>query len=174
MGLFGKTARLDALDLEVPLKFTESYHDDGYFDSMNDYGRYIDLRYRQSGGPSLKAIEGDKDHVSPNAVLFEVKKGFRINYHIACFDPDSTLRKILLAHEETHVLDRMGKLDYLSRRMRDLARVDVNFNMVEDGEVIADIGLIYVADRMGFLESIECFGNNSFAPAMNVYLQGKS
>lgn len=174
MKLFGRTARLDALEIEVPLRMLESYHDDGYFESIETYCQHIGGRYLKDAGSAYNLIMGSHENRSPAAIFLQVYAKYRRNYHVACFDPNLDSRKITLAHEETHVLDRMGKLNLLSRKMNESAGVDINFDLLDDEEVIADIGSIYVADRLGLLESLECDGADSFPPAMYVYLGAKA
>ena len=177
MRLFEKTARLDALDLEVPLKFTESYHDDGYFDSMNDYFDFLDKVY---GYPmcKLERLEnlnfgeplGAYVRIPNDGIIFNWDE-YRVGYLKNDLD---LINYFVRSHEETHFLDHTGNLGILSHMAKLQFDVDIDFSSINDSELRAHLGGIYCLDNRGILddsqkELSEVFSEEVFEEIMKAY-----
>ena len=59
-----------------------------------------------------------------------------------------SLETAIRAHEETHFLDRYGKLGILEKRMKNKGK-NISFHSIEDREVRANIGCLYALDVQG-------------------------
>jgi hypothetical protein len=138
------TAKFEVLGIAIPIGF-RSYYDDGFVDSVDEY------RLKFPFWECQKSLEGVKGKC--------IEVGRKI--HIFYKNQNSITKNIhLRAHEETHALDKFGRLDLLAKLI--LLEQGVNINFLElgdeegfrdseiDREVRAELGAIYALKKRGF------------------------
>jgi len=139
-----RTANLDALGIEVPLRRNEFYHDDGYVDSIEGHEKELCVLY-------------GRDYESPEKNGTEVVGICRVikrynwsdleiikDIHTYQIDFGTENYKLQVkAHEQAHALHKLDKLEILSRKIEKNFRVRINFDQLTSSEVIAHMGGIY-------------------------------
>lgn len=71
-------------------------------------------------------------------------------YHIFYIDHRHEPTNLFMrAHEETHVLYELGRLDILADRLLAGQGVRISFDEIDEEEVIAELGGIYALGRAG-------------------------
>lgn len=163
-----KTARLETLDIEVLLLENEEFHDDGFVKSIRDYQIQLKQRY-YSYHPTEKELE------KPTfGICGEMYNGSNVYYHIAYKDQeDNFLNLQTRAHEETHVLWHLNKLNLLEEKITQNLRITIDLSAMKDfgeSELIAEIGGIYPLQKIGFsLRTISHLRDENFHEAVEIY-----
>lgn len=118
-----KTAKLEALGTEVPLKFLQEYEDMGIVD---DLGRVLeDLAYLHDDFGYVKQYQyqNSVNNVKGVGAAIEFKKGifpfYKSNLYTICEEQENDADNTFIrGHEETHiVVDRLQKLNLFEEKL---------------------------------------------------------
>ncbi len=140
-------ARLKVLGINALIGFN-SYHDDGYVDSIKKHLSRLNKKYPNQINWNEPAI----------GMCIGGKRLFRTHIHIFYLDQKSDINNIRTrAHEETHVLDYFDRLDILEKIILLEQKVKINFNELRednddcliDRQVRAELGAIYALKTRG-------------------------
>jgi len=158
-------AILKILGIRVPLGPFDGFYDDGFVKSLNDYSLFLDSFYESNNAGD----EPDKEVRGRYAVYnTPLKRNYHIYYLKSDFEP---LDMMVRAHEETHALDGLGRLDLLSEKMLREQRVRADFLEIEDKEIIAGLGSIYAMFAHNIQDEFLKAGpfNENFRAARELY-----
>ena len=163
-------AKLEILNLEVPIGLLKEYHDDGFVESIRKHSEMLLKKYKCRGKLDEK-FDGDLVGIC-NGFKFFLKKYFHIYYLDTNFAP---LNIQIRAHEETHALDCLGHLEILSEKMLEEQKIKIDFKKLKDKEIRAQIGSIYALFSHGLHPSMmdNFFYNSDFEIAKRIYKQSR-
>jgi len=158
--------RLEVLGITIPAIPNVHYHDDGFVDSIDEttsgiYGRYSinkDEEYRLelildrlSCGKCMQIIKDDTGvmkHTMEYTDRFMEKDVHIVYSKTKLGDPSSIMSMTTRAHEETHALDLIRRIDLLEDRLFEEQRVKIDLNS-EHHEIKAIIGMYYALKSRG-------------------------
>ena len=145
-----KTARLKMLGLEVPLSYFTEFHDDGFVQNIEQH--YLSLTQRYYGFPA-EALPQETEGINPVGMCTTWRPRLRRHIHIYYLDWGSEAPNVhVRAHEETHALCRLGKLNMLEWVLERDQQVRLPLTQIKKryGEqVVAELGAIYArGERM--------------------------
>lgn len=149
MGKEDKKILLKVLGIEVPVNDNIEYHDDGFVSSIEVYKKRLLKRYNNNTNNLNKDCSGTFGRFESDG---------KIHHHIAYLNQEhNSLNIQTRAHEETHVLDSLGYLDLLEKKIIDEFMVGISFGLIkcfdnffkDKSEIIAEIGGIYALCKSG-------------------------
>jgi len=131
-------AQLRMWNITLPIG-NHRYHDEGYVDSLRDAARKVYQSY------------GDSES---DPFIHKLSRGFYIgkglDVHVMYLRSPSTPLDIQnRAHEEFHAADYCYGLDFLSSVTQEKG-TPINFKEIEDEQVRANVGALFVLDQNGF------------------------
>ncbi len=159
-----KIAKLNVLEIEVPLERGVYFSDEGFVESVNEHYKYLS---RKNG--TNETLEGSNDGCCTTRRWYDpISDMDRKNIHIFYLDfKNKRINDFIRAHEETHALENFERLDLLEREIEIKLGKRIDLNRIR-GEVIADIGAIFKTgelDRRARLHPI-FFGKRSYPEAL--------
>ena len=113
------------------------YHDEGYVESVRDAVKQLYQKYGEDSPQVTKDVTG-----------FYAGRGLDIHI-LYSRKPTKPLDIQNRAHEETHAIDYIKGLDFLSDKMLE-QNVRINLKEVDDEEVRAQLGSLYALHKHGF------------------------
>ena len=129
-------AKIKILRLEFPLEDHQTYNDDGYVDSVILHTAQLRLKY---GIPVEKIeIPSHWDFSDPLGRYYMHGD----DHHIFYLRSSLWMNIFNRAHEETHTLQCLGKLDLLEDKLRDEQRRNLDLWGLRNDEVRAYIFLL--------------------------------
>lgn len=173
-----KKAYFQALGLEIPLGKFQKFTDHGFVEDPRKYTK-------SSGVPAFGlawATEG-RFKARPIDHLFSQDRSFDRRFVHAHICYEQSLKDELnggikiRAHEETHALQALGKLDHLEKALQEEQGVKINLHSIRDIEVCAEVGAVY-AWRKKCKENIESLRHSvykerdQYLAALRLYIWG--
>jgi hypothetical protein len=138
-----RTANLDDIGIEVPLKPNEFYYNDGCVESVEEHRKKVCSLY----GANYHGLEKEGRVVGLcqvikkwNSPKHRLEKHIRIYYEN--FGNDDFIFYTGV-HEQVHALDFLGRMDLLAKKIEEEFGIKINFSQIENREVKAHIGAIY-------------------------------
>jgi len=162
-------AHLKILGITVPIG-NHNYYDDGFIESIIKHSLKLDKKY------GVTNLDYDISYAFKEGLSYQLG----INHHIFYLkQPRETGNIRIRAHEETHVLDHLGRLDILEEKLLKEQRIKINFREIDEKEVKAELGSLYAlyARRIFQLERwlvYSLYGDdNNRRTAKRIYKQSK-
>ncbi|MBP7708099.1 hypothetical protein KA107_00300 [Candidatus Pacearchaeota archaeon] len=170
---------LAALDLEVPVSTNVSYSDDGYQTDLNEYCNNFAIR---QGAMSMSKLPSSAQGCCDVAFTADRRRAWVRLFYLKQASPE--LDTHVRAHEETHFLHAIGKLDYLSQVMNQRVGLSLDFKKVQEyyagdallekrREIIAELGGIFGVHQLYGFDSARNIGlmmrNRYIGTAWQIY-----
>ena len=170
--------KLEALDIEIPVRRFSYYHDDGPVSSIVDHAEEISRRHKcaEISKNERERLAGLTGVTTPVPVrIGDIKVGNRYYIYYKPTGNDA-LDLLVRAHEETHVVDYTDNLLLLTNKLRLDVGVLMDLRIFRDHpEFIADIGAIYALDKRGIDYNIEILDEReTHQIAMEAYNEAKT
>lgn len=141
-----KTVHLNALDLDVSISEDLNFSDDGFVKSIEEHLGFLDWKYGQKMNLTRKEVRGRVGTCHRRVY------GGKDFFHLFYLDSGRPIQNLeVRAHEETHFLHLVERLDFLSEQMKKRQNVEIDFEEIASAipiidsrlEIIADLGGIY-------------------------------
>ncbi|MEK6898099.1 MAG: hypothetical protein AABX28_01945 [Nanoarchaeota archaeon] len=168
-----RTAKLEALNIEFPLKSGERFYDDGFVESVSEHQRGLDLQYADKEYGS----EYESDGQCYPARTFGLFPKRICHIYYKKFG-DDLYNLFVRAHEETHTLDYFNRLDLLEGKILRESKIKIKLRKIgrkalrkDDVEIIADIGGIHVMYQEGIIISATYSAATEYEKAKKIYLK---
>ena len=128
---------LEMLEVEMPC-FNGILFDDGYVPSLSEHTKRI---YFTEGikHPNFQEGFGGRCVLTRNNNIHIFYSSF----------PEQDMDVLTRAHEETHALDLVNRLDLLPKKMRAEDKAAIPLEEINDAELIANLGAIYALESRG-------------------------
>ena len=161
------SVKLKALQLDIPKNLFWRWHDDGKVSSVKDHTLHLAERYCVDI-PLLHHLRNSQGTVA-------IITGPITHYHKYFMSTGSPELDVMVdAHEETHFLDYVERLNLLDNAISRREGSKVDFSKVKDHEVRANIGAIYALISRGVdldlvVSRIRTPYRNTFTKAIEAY-----
>ncbi|MFH1248670.1 MAG: hypothetical protein V1660_00785 [archaeon] len=166
-------ARLQTLGINVELLPSMEFKDDGFVDDIEEHTKKLDAYYEVP--PRKLPEELRRMEILGRCMTFV--KNHSVHSHIYYINTDMPPLNIeVRAHEETHALDNMGRLDLLEKKILTEFNTLVHLHRIPDPEVRAEMGAIYALKRYDFDPKIinqYHKKDKDFDAAMSIFSNGK-
>lgn len=150
-----KIARLKILGIDAKLGQNESYHDDGFVSCLMVQTQILCGTYPcESNFQNQLFIE--RKNKTASGVYLPLATPIGWEHHIYYRDRSREAGNLSTrAHEETHVLQELNGLGILAQKLLENQRVLIDFDSIDNREVVADLGAVYALVQCGFkLETV--------------------
>jgi len=159
-------ALLEILGIDVAIGKDE-YHDDGFVKSIIEHSRELDNFYGYDHKNSDKIL-------SQGNIVGAHYHG-RNHHHIFYLKPSTNTETVRIrAHEETHVLNSVGKIGILEERLSEEQGVKINLLEIDEKEIKAELGALYALSSRGISTwKLPFHFGNDWSVAKKIYKQSK-
>jgi hypothetical protein len=142
------------------------FHDEGYVSSINETAKRLDNSY---------GCNDTEYNARMNVIGAHYVMG--TNSHIFYMDQGSIVKNLRVrAHEETHSVDFIGQLDFLTDRLLEEQNVKINLKEIDNIEVRAELGSLYALYSRGFGPwslVLDSLFKTDFIVARKIYTQSR-
>jgi len=156
-----KWVRMKALGITVPLGKNKFYSDDGHVDDLKKHNEILIKKYKGNSIPTGDAFGQcylAKENLNlyfNNRKIFSINLRNYVHIYYSKFQDDPT-DIFIRSHEETHALEKLGKLKYLFLDMlknSDIGSVidSILFLIKNEEEELADFGAVYALRKRGLI-----------------------
>jgi hypothetical protein len=151
-----RTAKLEILDITVPLRWNQYYHDEGYVSSIISGVKRVSEQYKDGSYVTDLYSAQLLDLKLPRGKLLVFQKGFwfmgQEHLHILYEKQKIPLLNFnIRAHEECHAVEKMPKGLFRLEELMKATGFTMDFPLTKtSGEITADIAEIYALYMRGF------------------------
>ena len=148
--------RMNTLEITVPLNKRQFFSDDGYVGSVSAHLQVLLNIYGDQKNYETTKEENGQCFSFRQKTFWGMTR--EISVHIYYLrSSDECTDTIIRAHEETHALERLGKLKYLFLDMSKNSIVPPIWLLLKKKhyEDLADYGAIYALKKKGLLKNLE-------------------